>query len=210
MLCVGLNYRSHIHEMGRDLPRYPTLFAKFEDTLIGATDEISSRRRRMPSTGRSSWPSSSGRRSVGPPRNEAAAAIAGFTVLNDVTMRDWQFRLAVWLQGKTWESRRRSAPTWSRPTSCPAASGLPWRCASRRRDNVQKDDTGDLLFDPVELVEYVSTRSALNPGDMIATGTPGGVGHARKPPVYLTGGETVVTEIDGLGRLENLVVVDVR
>jgi acylpyruvate hydrolase len=75
---------------------------------------------------------------------------------------------------------------------------------------MQQDNTGDLLFDPVALVEYVSTMIRLNPGDMIATGTPGGVGHARKPPVYLTGGETVVTEIEGLGRLENRVVRDPR
>ena len=75
---------------------------------------------------------------------------------------------------------------------------------------MQKDNTGDLLFVPADLVEYVSTMIRLNPGDIIATGTPGGVGHARKPPVYLTGGETVVTEIEGLGRLENRVVVDGR
>ena len=70
---------------------------------------------------------------------------------------------------------------------------------------MQKDTTGDLLFDPVDLVRYVSTMVRLNPGDLIATGTPGGVGHARKPPVFLRGGETVVTEIEGIGRLENRV-----
>jgi acylpyruvate hydrolase len=75
---------------------------------------------------------------------------------------------------------------------------------------MQKDNTADLLFVPADLVEYVPTMIRLNPGDIIATGTPGGVGHARKPPVYLTCGETVVTEIEGLGRLENRVVVDGR
>ena len=70
----------------------------------------------------------------------------------------------------------------------------------------QSDTTGDLLFDPVELVRYVSTVVRLHPGDLIATGTPGGVGHARKPPVYLRGGERVVCEIEGLGRLDNRVV----
>jgi acylpyruvate hydrolase len=73
---------------------------------------------------------------------------------------------------------------------------------------MQQDNTGGLLFDPVALVEYVSTMIRLNPGDMIATGTPGGVDHARKPPVYLAGGETVVTEIEGLGRLRNRVAAD--
>jgi acylpyruvate hydrolase len=70
----------------------------------------------------------------------------------------------------------------------------------------QSDTTGDLLFDPVDLVSYVSTMVRLRPGDVIATGTPGGVGHARKPPVYLSGGELVTCEIAGLGRLENRVV----
>ena len=73
---------------------------------------------------------------------------------------------------------------------------------------MQKDSTADLLFDPVALVQYVSTMIRLEPGDLIATGTPGGVGHARKPEVYLSAGQRVVTEIEGIGRLENLVVAD--
>jgi acylpyruvate hydrolase len=105
----------------------------------------------------------------------AAAAIAGFTVLNDITMRDWQYRSPMWLPGKTFEG------------------------------TVQEANTGDLVFDPVDLVRYVSTIVTVRPGDLIATGTPGGVGHARKPPRYLAEGSVVVTEITGLGRCENQV-----
>ncbi len=136
---------------------------------------------------------------------QAIDAIAGFTVLNDITCRDWQFRTREWLQGKNWDS---TTPVGPYLVTTDEVGGprpaLDIRC--QVNDQVmQKDNTGDLLFDPVELVRYVSTMIRLNPGDLIATGTPGGVGNARKPPVFLQGGETVVTEIEGIGRLENRV-----
>ena len=210
VVCVGLNYRGHIQEMGRDLPRYPTLFGKFEDTLIGATDEI----RKPVETDEFDWEAELAlvvgtqvRRAT---TSEAEEAIAGFTILNDITCRDWQFRTREWLQGKNWESTTPVGPYLVTPDEVGGVRpALAVRC-DVDGTTMQKDNTGDLLFDPVALVEYVSTMIRLNPGDIIATGTPGGVGHARKPPVYLTGGETVVTEIEGLGRLENRVVVDGR
>ena len=210
VVCVGLNYRNHIREMGRDLPRYPTLFCKFEDTLIGATDDI----RKPVETDEFDWEvelalvvGTQLRRAT---TSEAEEAIAGFTILNDITCRDWQFRTREWLQGKNWESTTPVGPYLVTPDEAGGVRpALAVRC-DVDGTTMQKDNTGDLLFVPADLVEYVSTMIRLNPGDIIATGTPGGVGHARKPPVYLTGGETVVTEIEGLGRLENRVVVDGR
>jgi len=210
VVCVGLNYRNHIREMGRDLPRYPTLFCKFEDTLIGATDDI----RKPVETDEFDWEAELAlvvgtqvRRAT---TSEAEEAIAGFTILNDITCRDWQFRTREWLQGKNWESTTPAGPYLETPDEvCGVRPALAVR-SDVDGTTMQKDNTGDLLFVPADLVEYVSTMIRLNPGDIIATGTPGGVGHARKPPVYLTGGETVVTEIEGLGRLENRVVVDGR
>ncbi|MGW5641120.1 fumarylacetoacetate hydrolase family protein, partial [Streptomyces sp. NPDC003832] len=138
---------------------------------------------------------------------EAEAAIAGFTVLNDITCRDWQFRTREWLQGKSWDSTTPVGPYLVTPDELPGGV----RPALEVRllvdgEVMQSDSTGDLLFDPVALVEYVSTVVRLNPGDLIATGTPGGVGHARRPERYLLGGEKVVAEIEGIGRLENRVV----
>ncbi|WP_406422523.1 fumarylacetoacetate hydrolase family protein [Streptomyces sp. NBC_00873] len=207
VVCVGLNYRNHIQEMGRDLPEHPTLFAKFADALIGAGDDIV----RPEETDRFDWEvelavvvGAPVRRARG---EEAERAIAGFTVLNDITCRDWQFRTREWLQGKMWDSTTPVGPYLVTPDELPGGvrPSLDVRLLVDG-EVMQSDSTGDLLFDPVDLVEYVSTIVRLNPGDIIATGTPGGVGHARKPERYLLGGETVVTEIEGIGRLENRVV----
>jgi acylpyruvate hydrolase len=208
VVCVGLNYRNHIQEMGRELPQYPTLFCKFEDTLIGATDDI----HKPVETEQFDWEVELAAVIGSPVRRadatEAERAIAGFTILNDITCRDWQFRTREWLQGKNWDSTTPVGPYLVTPDEVGGVRpALALRC-DVDGITMQKDNTGDLLFDPVALVEYVSTMIRLNPGDIIATGTPGGVGHARRPPVFLTGGEMVVTEIEGLGRLANRVVVD--
>jgi len=209
VVCVGLNYKTHIQEMGRDLPEYPTLFAKFADCLIGATDDIV----RPAETEEFDWEvelavviGATARRAT---VEQAEAAIAGFTVLNDITCRDWQFRTREWLQGKNWDSTTPVGPYLVTPDELPGGvrPALAVRCEIDG-EVVQNDNTADLLFDPVALVQYVSTMVRLNPGDLIATGTPGGVGHARKPPRYLCGGELVVTEIEGLGRLANRVVAE--
>ena len=209
VVCVGLNYKNHIQEMGRDLPQYPTLFAKFADCLLGATDDIA----RPEETSEFDWEVELAvvigkpvRRATGA---EAEAAIAGFTVLNDITCRDWQFRTREWLQGKMWDSSTPVGPYLVTPDELPGGVRPELEVTlSVDGETMQRDNTGDLLFDPVALVEYVSTIVRLHPGDIIATGTPGGVGHARDPKRYLTGGERVVTEIQGIGRLENTVVKD--
>jgi acylpyruvate hydrolase len=211
IFCVGLNYRGHILEMGRDLPDHPTVFSKYADTLIGADDDI----QRPDETNEFDWEAelavvigSTVRRAT---TAEAEAAIAGFAVLNDITARDWQFRTREWLQGKNWEATTPLGPWLVTPDELPG--GVRPALAIRAEvdgEVVQDDTTGDLLFDPVTLVEYLSTMITLRPGDVIATGTPGGVGHARKPARYLEAGQKVVTEIEGLGRCENVVVADGR
>ena len=204
IFCVGLNYRTHILEMGRELPAHPTLFAKFPEALVGPTDPIVL----DPASAAVDWEAelavvvgTSVRRAT---TAEAEAAIAGFSVLNDVTMRDWQFRSVQWLQGKTFEDTTPFGPVLVTPDEL--AGGVRPRlrltCTVDGKI-VQSADTGDLVFDPVALVEYISAIVTLRPGDVIATGTPGGVGHARKPPRYLRDGSIVVTEIEGIGRLRN-------
>jgi acylpyruvate hydrolase len=209
VVCVGLNYRNHITEMGRDLPEHPTLFSKFSDTLIGATDDIM----RPAETDSFDWEvelavviGTTVRRAS---TKQAEEAIAGFSVLNDITCRDWQFRTREWLQGKNWDSTTPVGPYLVTPDELPGGV-RPKVDVSLSVDGavMQSDNTGDLLFDPVYLVEYISKMIRLNPGDIIATGTPGGVGHARKPEVYLHGGEFVVAEIAGIGALANHVRAD--
>ena len=209
IFCVGLNYRNHILEMGRELPGYPTLFAKFPEALIGARDAI----QLAPESQEVDWEAELAvviGATVRRVRGEAAeAAIAGFSVLNDVTMRDWQYRTHMWLQGKTFEASTPFGPYLVTPDELPGGA-RPKLALECRVDGVvmQSAQTDDLVFDPVALVEYASTIVTLRPGDVIATGTPGGVGHARKPAVYLAPGSRVVTEIEGLGRAENTAVAE--
>jgi acylpyruvate hydrolase len=204
ILCVGLNYRNHILEMGRELPEAPTLFAKYAESLIGARDDIAL----APESDQVDWEAELTVVIGAPVRRatveQAENAIAGFTVLNDVTMRDWQYRTKQWLQGKTFEATTPLGPVLVTPDELPGgvAPALTMT-ASVDGEVMQKADTSDLVFGPVELVQYVSTIITLQPGDVIATGTPGGVGHARKPARYLTDGSRLVTEISGIGRLDN-------
>jgi acylpyruvate hydrolase len=206
VVCVGLNYRTHILEMGRDLPEYPTLFAKFADSLIGPNDPI----QRPEETRQLDWEVELAVVIGAPVRRargaEAEQAIAGFTVLNDITCRDWQFRSREWLQGKIWDSSTPVGPYVVTPDELPGGVRPALEVAlDVDGETMQSDTTADLLFDPVALVEYISTVVRLNPGDLIATGTPGGVGQARKPQRFLVGGETVSARIEGLGRQRNRV-----
>ena len=210
VVCVGLNYRNHIQEMGRDLPEYPTLFAKFADTLTGANDDLA----KPAETDRWDWEAELAivigkpvRRVTGA---DAAAAIAGFTVLNDLSARDWQFRTKEWLQGKIWDRSTPVGPYLVTPDELPGGTKPELRIQLIVDEETMQDDTtADLLFDPVALVGYISTITRLNPGDIIATGTPGGVGNARKPPRFLVGGETVTARIEGLGETVNRVVKEI-
>jgi acylpyruvate hydrolase len=205
IVCVGLNYRNHILEMGRDLPEYPTLFAKFAEALIGARDDIDL----APESEAVDWEAELavivGKRVRRATETEAGAAIAGFSVLNDVTMRDWQYRTTEWLQGKTFEATTPLGPVLVTPDALPGGVRPALTMTGQvDGETVQKAETSDLVFDPVALVQYVSTILTLQPGDVIATGTPGGVGHARKPPRYLADGMTLTTDITGIGSVQNV------
>ncbi|WP_406451438.1 fumarylacetoacetate hydrolase family protein [Streptomyces sp. NBC_01622] len=200
IFCVGLNYRTHILEMGRELPQYPALFAKFARALVGAYDPVV-----LPAGSEQvDWEAELGV-VVGAEvrhadREEAAAAIAGYTVVNDVTARDFQYRSVEWLQGKTFE---RSTPVgpWLVTNSEPGEISC-----EVDGETMQRADTADLVFDAAALVSYISQIITLVPGDIIATGTPGGVGHARKPARYLAEGSKLVTRIEGVGELSNTLV----
>ncbi|OLL74669.1 Fumarylacetoacetate hydrolase family protein [Pseudonocardia sp. Ae168_Ps1] len=207
IFCVGLNYRTHIREMGRDVPEFPTLFAKFPEALVGPDDAI----RLDPESSCVDWEAELavvvGRRARRASAEDAAAAVAGFCVINDVTMRDWQYRSTQWLQGKTFEATTPLGPVLVTPEDLPGGvrPELGLQCIVDG-ETVQRADTGDLVFDPVTLLAYVSRIVTLQPGDVIATGTPGGVGHAHDPRRYLTASSVLQTRIDGLGVQRNEVV----
>jgi acylpyruvate hydrolase len=209
IICVGLNYRNHILEMGHDLPSYPTLFAKFPPTLIGAHDDVV-----LPSVSDAvDWEvelaviiGTSVRHAD---ESAAAQAVAGYTVLNDVSVRDWQNRTSQFLQGKCFEATTPIGPALVTADDSAASEPFSIRCEVNG-EVMQASDTSQLVFGVNELVRYISTAITLNPGDIIATGTPGGVGHARKPPVYLQDGDVLTTTIEGLGELRNTCRRDAR
>ena len=206
IFCVGLNYRSHILEMGRELPEYPTLFAKFPEALIGPDDVIELDAASSAVDWEAELAVVVGRRVRRASEAEAASAVAGFAVLNDVTMRDWQYRSVQWLQGKTFEATTPLGPQLVTPDELPGGvrPALDLSCTVDG-ETVQRADTSDLVFDPVALISYISSLVTLHPGDVIATGTPGGVGHAREPRRYLTDGAVLGTAIRGLGAQRNAV-----
>jgi acylpyruvate hydrolase len=207
VICVGLNYRSHILETGRELPEYPTLFAKFADTLLGPLDDLV-----LPSvSNRVDWEVELGV-VIGQPvyratPEEASAAIAGYTVINDVSMRDWQRRTLQWLAGKMFQHSTPAGPYLVTPDEVGDAADLEVRCEVDGTV-MQQSRTSDLLFSPAQIVSYASQAITLQPGDLIATGTCGGVGDARKPPVYLQPGNVLRTWIEGLGECLNHCVPD--
>ncbi|RZL24642.1 MAG: FAA hydrolase family protein [Rhodococcus sp. (in: high G+C Gram-positive bacteria)] len=203
IVCVGLNYANHIEEMGRTRPEYPTLFAKFPEALIGAHDNIE-----VPAYAdqQIDWEGELavvvGRTATAVSEDVATDYIAGYTVANDVSMRDYQNRTPQWLQGKTFEKTCPLGPVLVTSDEFVDGASL---TTSVDGEIKQQDSTSDLVFTPAKLIEYISHIVTLQAGDVILTGTPGGVGHANH--TYLSDGSTLVTSINGLGTLRNTVRV---
>lgn len=206
IVCVGLNYREHILEMGRELPAHPTLFAKFADALIGANDPIVL----PPGSEAVDWEAELavviGSRVSRATEEEAVAAIAGYTVANDISARDFQRRTTEWLQGKTFDATTPLGPFLLTADEAGSAPELEISCTVDGTTK-QKADTGDLVFGPVELVRYISAVTTLNPGDVILTGTPGGVGDGLNPKEFLADGSIVTTFISGIGECRNACIL---
>ena len=208
IICVGLNYRDHAEETNSPLPTAPIYFAKYRRALTGPYDPI-----RLPPSEVSThgdWEVELavviGREVRNADPADAAAAIAGFTVLNDVSIRDWQTRTTQFLAGKTFEASTPVGPALVTADEIGDGRGLGVSCEV---DGVtkQSSNTDQLVFGPAEIVADLSTIMTLDPGDIIATGTPGGVGMARDPQEWLGPGMVVRTAIEGLGEIVNTCVV---
>jgi acylpyruvate hydrolase len=202
VICVGLNYRAHILEMGRELPDHPTLFAKLTRSLTDPYADI----RLPPISTQVDYEGELviviGRAARDVPDSRAHEHIAGFMLMNDVSMRDFQYRTLQWFAGKNFE---RSTPVGPWITT---ADGLPELGTLELRTLVNGDvrqqaSLGDLVFSPAQLVADASSIMTLEPGDLIATGTPGGVGHGMTPKGYMADGDEVEVQVVGLGSLRN-------
>jgi acylpyruvate hydrolase len=202
-ICVGLNYRSHILEMGRSLPEFPTLFAKFPEVLAGPYDDIE-----LPAASDEvDWEAELGvvigKRTRKINADQALEHIAGYTVVNDVSMRDWQWRTTQWLAGKNFESSTPVGPVLVTPDEVDHARDLSLTCQVDQKV-MQQARTSDLLFTPAEVIAYVSQFLTLQPGDLVAMGTPGGVAAGRDTKPFLRDGQTVTVTLEGVGSCVNI------
>lgn len=205
IICVGLNYAKHIQEMGRELPEYPTLFAKFREALTGPYDDVI-----VPAyaAAQLDWEGELafvvGKQAYQVVEADAESYIAGYSVMNDYTMRDYQYRTLQWDQGKTFEKTSGFGPFLTTTDSYSFGGTLETKLDGQV---VQTTTTDDLVFTPAKLVEYISHIVTLQPGDVVITGTPGGVGHARKPGLYVQDGQSVEVTIEGLGTVKNKTII---
>ena len=204
VFCVGLNYAAHIDEMGHDRPEVPTLFAKFADALAGARDDLM-----VPEDGAAALDYEGelavviGSTCHRVSEEEASAHIAGYAIMDDFTQRHAQYATQQWLQGKTLQRASAFGPWLATPDVFDADSARvrTWVDGELRQDA----PIADLVFPPAALVAYISRFIQLNPGDVIATGTPAGVGHGMDPKTYLRDGQEIRVAIDGLGEQRNIV-----
>jgi 2-keto-4-pentenoate hydratase/2-oxohepta-3-ene-1,7-dioic acid hydratase in catechol pathway len=202
IVCIGLNYRDHAEEQGTELPAAPLLFAKWPNTLIGPGAPIVI----PPITKQVDYEAELGvligERVRGASAENALEAVAGFLCLNDVSARDLQFTDGQWVRGKSLDTFCPVGPEFVPAADVPDPQALAIR-AVVNGEVLQDSHTSNMIFSVAEIVAHVSRAITLEPGDLIATGTPAGVGAFRDPPVWLEPGDEVTIEIDQLGALMN-------
>ncbi len=207
ILAVGLNYRAHAAETGREPPAVPVIFNKQTTSVVGPSDAIHRPRASEALDYEGELGFVIGRSCRHVPRARAAEVIAGFVVVNDVTVRDWQARSPTMTMGKSFDTHCPFGPALVTPDEVgdPLALRLrTWVNGELRQDA----STKDLIFDPSALIEHLSTAFTLEPGDLISTGTPAGVAVAMKPPRWLVPGDVVRVEVEGVGAIENRVIAE--
>jgi 2-keto-4-pentenoate hydratase/2-oxohepta-3-ene-1,7-dioic acid hydratase in catechol pathway len=208
ILCVGLNYDDHLEESGLEKPLYPEIFGRFATSLIAHREPI---RRPHESTALDYEAELAvvigkpGRRIA---QDRALDHVAGYSLFNDATVRDFQLRTPQWTIGKNFDGTGSFGPWLVTPDAVPpGASGL--RIQGRLNGRVMQDARTDrLIFSVSALIALISVAMTLERGDVIITGTPGGVGAARKPPIYMRPGDVFEVEIEGFGVLTNTVQQD--
>jgi 2-keto-4-pentenoate hydratase/2-oxohepta-3-ene-1,7-dioic acid hydratase in catechol pathway len=207
-LAVGLNYAEHAAEGGADVPEVPAVFAKLSNTVAGPVDDVHLPRVSTMLDFEGELGIVIGRRCRHVSREDAPAVIAGYVVVNDLSVRDWQWRTPQWVVGKSFDTHGPFGP-WL--TTADEFGGDPHTLTVRtwvNGDLRQESSTSHLIRDCFELVEHLSQACTLEPGDVIATGTPAGVGAASEPPRWLSVGDVVRVEIEGIGAIENTVVAE--
>lgn len=201
ILCVGVNYRPHIEEMGREIPDYPVVFTRFASSLVGPDEPVIRPRVSEQFDFEGELAVVIGKPARHVRRQDALDYVAGYCCFLDGSVRDWQRHTGQFTAGKNFDRSGAVGPMV-------AASDIPdpaeLELTTRVNGEImQQGQVADLVFDIPRLIEYCSTFTELQPGDIIATGTPGGVGAARTPPVWLRDGDLIEVDIPGIGVLRN-------
>ncbi|MGA2879698.1 MAG: fumarylacetoacetate hydrolase family protein [Bryobacteraceae bacterium] len=207
LICIGLNYRDHAAEARQEIPKIPTVFSKFSNTVIGPGEPIV-----LPKVSRKpdyeaefAFVIGVGGRHI--PAENWQRHVFGYTVFNDVSARDIQSATSQWMIGKSFDTFAPMGPYLVTADEVPDPHALDISL-SIGGEVLQHSNTRELIFKIPELVAYLSSVVTLEPGDVVATGTPGGVGFARKPPRYLQPGDEVIVSIEGIGELRNPVIAE--
>jgi 2-keto-4-pentenoate hydratase/2-oxohepta-3-ene-1,7-dioic acid hydratase in catechol pathway len=201
IVCIGLNYRSHAAEAGLDPPTAPTFFAKFRNALVPTGTDV-----RLPGASKKVDYEAEvafviGRRCHDVSEEDAASHIAGYTLLNDLSARDLQFATPQWMPGKVFDGSAPCGPALVTADEAIANEAIELRL-ELNGETMQFASTDDLIFSIPALVSHLSRLMTLEPGDLVSTGTPAGVGSVREPRVWLKEGDEVVVSSPTLGRLE--------
>ena len=201
ILCVGVNYRPHIEEMGREIPDFPVVFTRFESSLVGPDEPVIRPQASEQLDFEGELAIVIGKPARHVQRSAALDYVAGYCCFLDGSVRDWQRHTGQFTAGKNFD---RSGAIGAMVPAADIPDPTVLELTTRVNGEVmQQGRVADLVFDIPVLIEYCSTFTELQPGDVIATGTPGGVGAARKPPVWLRDGDLVEVEISGIGVLRN-------
>jgi len=203
VFCVGLNYKAHIEETGRSDSDYPVLFPKFASSLAGPFAELE-----LPAESHQIDYEGELTVVIGRPGRriseaDAAAHVLGYTIANDISMRDYQYKTHQWMQGKAWDA---CTPLGPYLVTADELDITRQRISTTVNGEKVQDSSIDLLIFPIaRLIAIISEFTALSTGDLILTGTPSGVGHRRTPPLYLHSGDVVSVEVTGVGAIRNTI-----
>lgn len=205
ILCVGLNYRSHIEETGRTIPSHPMFFVRFPDSCVGHGEAIVRPRVSIEHDFEGELAFIVGRGGRHIPAASALECIAGYSCFNDGSVRDFQRHTSQFTPGKNFWRSGAFGPWMATADEIPDPSALVLE-TRLNGEVMQRAHTSDLMFDIPSLVEYLSRVFPLQPGDVVSTGTTGGVGKARNPPLFLQPGDRIEVEVSGIGTLSNPVI----
>jgi 2-keto-4-pentenoate hydratase/2-oxohepta-3-ene-1,7-dioic acid hydratase in catechol pathway len=205
LICIGLNYRDHAIESNMAIPKIPTVFCKFSTAIVGENVPVV-----LPKISTQPDYEAEFAFVIGKPGRHIKAAdwqehVIGYTIINDVSARDVQLATSQWVMGKTFDTFAPMGPYVTTADEIADPHDLKISL-TLNGEKLQDSNTKELIFKLPELVEYLSSIMTLETGDIVSTGTPAGVGFARKPPIYLKAGDEMVVAIEGLGELRNPVV----